>query len=108
MGVLRRAVQRVTLDVTIAALVAQTSFAIWTRNSPVHPLGPEDPLLASAAYAHQNPNRNPQMKDVCVRRVPLDRIRPELLEREGGLVEAFCAGVWSGWGECSLPDYFTV
>lgn len=48
-----------------------------------------------------NPNRNPATQDICVRKVPLGSIKPNLLEKadEGKLVEAFCAGVWSGIGE---------
>lgn len=34
-----------------------------------------------------------------MRRIPLDQIKPELLEKKGKLVEAFCAGVWGGMGE---------
>ncbi|KAJ7468657.1 hypothetical protein FB451DRAFT_1256894 [Mycena latifolia] len=46
-----------------------------------------------------NPHANaPSLHDLCVRRVPLKDIKPELLKEEGKLVEAFCAGVWSGFG----------
>lgn len=38
------------------------------------------------------------MSDLCVKRVPLTQIKPEYLEKEGKLVEKFCAGVWSGLG----------
>lgn len=34
-----------------------------------------------------------------MRRIPLDQVKPELLEKKGKLVEAFCAGVWGGMGE---------
>jgi len=34
-----------------------------------------------------------------VRKIPLNRIKPQLLEKEGKLVEAFCAGVWGGLGK---------
>lgn len=43
------------------------------------------------------------MRDVCVRRLPLYQIRPDLLEddKKGGgkLVEAFCSGIYGGRGE---------
>lgn len=38
------------------------------------------------------------MTDLCVRRVPLTKIKPDLLEKEGKLVEKFCAGVWGSIG----------
>ena len=37
-----------------------------------------------------------------MRRVPLSQIKPELLEKDGKLAEAFCAGVWSGLGTSSI------
>jgi hypothetical protein len=75
------------------------AFAFWTRNSKFVPLSPTDPIFSSAAYARNNPNRNPATQDLCVRKVPLSKIKPHLLEKEGKLVEAFCAGVWGGLGE---------
>ncbi|KAI6708391.1 hypothetical protein JHW43_009072, partial [Diplocarpon mali] len=74
------------------------AFAWWTRNSKFVPMTPSDAIFSSSAYAVQNPNRNPATQDLCVRRVPLTRIKPQLLEKEGKLVEAFCAGVWAGYG----------
>ncbi|PBP26117.1 hypothetical protein BUE80_DR002978 [Diplocarpon rosae] len=70
----------------------------WTRNSKFVPLSPSDAIFSSSAYSFQNPNRNPATQDLCVRRVPLTKIKPQLLEKEGKLVEAFCAGVWGGYG----------
>lgn len=73
-------------------------YKIWTRKSEVHPLPTTDYLFGTTLFARYNPYNNPVTRDVCTRRVPLQQIRPELLEREGALVEAFCGGVWSGWG----------
>lgn len=73
-------------------------WAIFTRNSKFVPVSPSDPILASPAYLQSNPNRNPIMHDRCVRKVRLSTIQPRLLEKEGRLVEAFCAGLWSGPG----------
>lgn len=75
------------------------AFALWTRNSKFVEAPSTDPLLSSASYLKFNPNKNPILHDTCVRRVPLDKIKPHLLEKEGKLTEAFCAGVWSGLGE---------
>lgn len=49
-------------------------------------------------FARYNPERNPTLSDLCVKRIPLSQIKPELLEKEGKLVEKFCAGVWGGLG----------
>lgn len=70
-----------------------------TRNSKVMPIPPSDYIFANTLFARYNPNNNPVTQDICVRKVPLDKIKPELLEQEGKLVEAFCAGVWGGLGE---------
>lgn len=59
----------------------------------------------------QNPNRNPATQDLCQRKVPLSKIKPHLLEKEGKLVEAFCAGVWGGLGmylHCILEELARV
>ncbi|KAL2132249.1 hypothetical protein VTI74DRAFT_4044 [Chaetomium olivicolor] len=49
-----------------------------------------------------NPRKNPTTSDCCVRTVPFAKIRPELLDdaERGGprLIEAFCAGMWGGYG----------
>ncbi|KAL2063974.1 hypothetical protein VTL71DRAFT_4468 [Oculimacula yallundae] len=74
------------------------AFALWIRNSHFVPFDTNDPIFSSKAYKTNNPNRNPATQDICVRRVPLSKIKPQLLEKEGKLVEAFCAGVWSGLG----------
>ena len=75
-----------------------------TRNSKFVPISSDDAIFSSTAYLHNNPNKNPQTKDLCVRKVPLSKIKPQLLEKEGEgkLVEAFCAGVWGGIGQYIL------
>ena len=44
-----------------------------------------------------------------MRKVPLSKIKPQLLEKEkeGKLVEAFCAGVWGGYGRFYFPGLFS-
>lgn len=74
-----------------AAYVGGTTSVIW-------PLPLDDPLWSSSVYARHNPHGNPSTQDVCIKRVPLSKIRPELLEKEGDLALEFCRGVWSGWG----------
>ncbi|KAJ5550316.1 hypothetical protein N7461_005014 [Penicillium sp. DV-2018c] len=69
-----------------------------TRNATFAPMDSSDPIFQSALFNKFNPNRNPTMHDVCIRRIPLDKIKPSLVEEKGKLVEAFCAGVWGGMG----------
>lgn len=74
-------------------------YTLYTRKSKIEPLPPTDYLFANTIMARFNPNGTPVTSDVCKRRVSIERIRPELLEaRDGKLVEAFCAGIWSGSG----------
>jgi hypothetical protein len=74
------------------------AFALWTRNSQFVPFSTSDPILTSPALRKYNPNNNPALQDVCIRKVPLSKIKPELLEKDGKLVEAFTAGIWGGPG----------
>jgi hypothetical protein len=77
---------------------AAGGFAYLVRKSTFVPLSAQDPIFSSAAYLRNNPNRNPATQDIIVRTVPLSQIKPQLLEKEGKLVEAFCAGIWGGLG----------
>jgi hypothetical protein len=74
-------------------------WALYTRKSNFVPLSTSDYIYNTTFYARNNPERNPATADLCVRRVPLSEIKPEYLEKEGKLVEKFCAGVWGGLGE---------
>lgn len=74
------------------------TYLIATRNSKIHPLPSTDYLFGTTLFARFNPYNNPSTSDVCIRRVPLTSIKPELIEKEGALVENFCRGVWGGWG----------
>jgi hypothetical protein len=70
-----------------------------TRNDVFEPMDANDPIFSSPFFQKFNPERNPTLHDLCVRRMPLDKINPSLLEKKGKLVEAFCAGVWGGMGK---------
>lgn len=98
MGIIRKAI-----GVTgWTALGTAIGFTVYTRKSKIYDLEPTDYLLGNTILARFNPYNNPMMKDICVRKVPIEQIRPELLEKEGKLVEAFCAGVWSGAGRSTI------
>ena len=65
----------------------------------ISPLPQDDPIWRSKAYAQYNAHHNAATQDICVKRIPLSKIRPELLQREGDLALELCRGVWSGLGE---------
>lgn len=79
-------------------LATAGTFVALTRSSKFVPLPTTDYIFNNTHYARNNPENNPTTHDLCIRKVPLTKIRPELLEKEGKLVEAFCAGVWGGLG----------
>ncbi|KAJ5369689.1 uncharacterized protein N7496_005781 [Penicillium cataractarum] len=87
------------LKVTAAGTVASVGvFFGATRNDVFEPMDVNDPIFSSPFFQKFNPERNPTLHDLCVRRIPLDKLNPSLLEKKGKLVEAFCAGVWGGMG----------
>lgn len=95
MGLISKAIK-----ITTAGSIASVGiFFGATRNDVFEPMDTTDPIFASPFFQKYNPNRNPTLHDKCVRRIPLDKIEPSLLEKKGKLVEAFCAGVWGGMGE---------
>ncbi|EED17121.1 conserved hypothetical protein [Talaromyces stipitatus ATCC 10500] len=88
---------------SVAGLFIAGAWQPWSRQCYFEPFGPEnDPLFQTRFLRMYNPNNNPSVNDSCVRKVPLDKIRPELVEDAlaGGsmLLERFCAGVWGGYG----------
>lgn len=95
MGLIKKAFKLTT----IGGAATIGTFFYMTRNSAIiSPLSPNDPLYKSSFYQKYNPLNNPATNDICVRKVPLSNIDARLLEKDGKLVEAFCAGVWGGLG----------
>jgi hypothetical protein len=87
--------------VTTSATIA--TFFVWTKHCHFTDLSPAtDPIFQSAFYKKYNPSANPTTHDLCIRKIPIFKLKPELVEdaERGGtkMVEAFCAGVWSGFG----------
>ncbi|KAK3346840.1 hypothetical protein B0T25DRAFT_289294 [Lasiosphaeria hispida] len=62
------------------------------------PLPSDDPVFRSESYAKYNIHRNASTQDIIYKRIPLSKIRPELLKNEGDLAVEFCRGVWGGLG----------
>src|SRR4051794_30865213 len=94
MGVMRKIFYPTLLGTSraIAYLVA--------GNTLISPLPKSDAIWTSRPYKRYNPNGNPETQDVCIKRIPLSKIRPDLLQKDGALTLEFCRGVWSSWGEC--------
>ena len=80
---------------------AAGTWAFWTRGSKFVPVPANDYLLGSTWFARYNPDNNPPLVDICVRKVPLTQIKPEYLEKPDELATKFCAGVWGGLGKLS-------
>ncbi|CAK7275590.1 hypothetical protein SEPCBS57363_006782 [Sporothrix epigloea] len=86
---------------TVLAGVAGTSTIaayLASRNPIITPLATDDPVWKSKVYTRQNPSRNPATQDICIKRLPISKIKPELVNRDGDLVLEFCRGVWGGLG----------
>ena len=84
-------------------LGATLGYVFLTRKNRIQPVPPTDYIYNTTLFARYNPDNRPATNDICLRKVPIGKIKPELLEAaekgETALVERFCAGVWSGWGE---------
>ncbi|KAG8412136.1 hypothetical protein J3458_014330 [Metarhizium acridum] len=83
-----------------SSLVGTTSLAAYlaAKNPVISPLAASDPIWTSKLFKRYNPSANPATQDVCIKRVSLDKIRPELLKNPGDLVLEYCRGIWSGYG----------
>ncbi|KAL4994670.1 hypothetical protein BDV10DRAFT_176311 [Aspergillus recurvatus] len=92
---------------TYTGLASLGAFFAYTRNDRFVDMPPTDSIFSHPLYAKFNPSKNPTTHDLCIRRVPLSEINPSLLEKKGKLVEAFCAGVWSGWGYAYQRSYLS-
>lgn len=86
---------------TAGGAIGLGSFFIYTRNTEFTSIAESDPIFRLVGNRGLNPHRNPTTHDFYVRRVLLSDIRPELRGSNTELTRAFCAGVWSGWGNIS-------
>lgn len=104
MDILRRAARSRSTRWVVSGAVSGKGLAyLATRETAFRDFSPsDDNLFNSPLYSRVNPHGNTTLHDLCVRRVDVSRIRPELVEdaRNGGsgLVEEFCRGMWSGLG----------
>ncbi|KIX94134.1 uncharacterized protein Z520_10160 [Fonsecaea multimorphosa CBS 102226] len=92
--------------VGVGTFASIAAFSVWTKHchfsSPGEFNPATEPLFKSVWFRKFNPGNHEATYDECVRRIGLQKIRPELVEdsRQGGtkLVEEFCRGVWGGAG----------
>jgi hypothetical protein len=85
------------------SVTGAAGFWFWTRKCSFEEFEPEtDALFRHTILSKINPWNKPESHDMCVRRVAVGEVKPELLEdaRRGGskLVEAFCAGMLGRYG----------
>ena len=80
---------------TVGATTLISSVFLYqrTKHSSFVPISPNDPIFSSAAYAQNNPHRNPATQDLCVRRVPIGKVKPGLVD---ALLKAQAEGEKSG------------
>lgn len=99
---------KVAQGTAVSASATVAAFFVWAKHCKFVDFDPAtDPVFQSPFFKKYNPDSNPTTHDLCVRKIPIFKLKPELVEdaEKGGtkLVEAFCAGVWGGFGtECFL------
>jgi len=98
---------KVVQGVAVSSVTTVGAFFVWAKHCKFVDLDPfKDESFHSLFYRKFNPETNPTTHDLCVRQIPLWKVKPELVQdaHNGGskLVEAFCAGVWGGFGEFGL------
>lgn len=69
------------------------------KNPVISPLAATDAIWKSSVFRKYNPSANPATQDVCIKRIPIDKIRPELIKNPSALTLEYCRGVWSGVGK---------
>ncbi|KAF5019321.1 hypothetical protein F66182_8678 [Fusarium sp. NRRL 66182] len=91
---------RLARKIAVPTLLGTSTTAAYlaAKNPVISPLPSNDPIWSTRLFRRGNPNGNPSTQDVCIKRVPFSKIRPELLSKESDLTLEFCRGLWSGWG----------
>lgn len=93
MGIIRQATAGSFVGIVVVAGYIRASTAV------ISPVPNGDILWTSPIYKRHNKYANTSTNDICIRQIPLEKIRPELLQKDGDLALELCRGVWSGWGE---------
>lgn len=92
MGIIKKTIY------TSALTTASVLGYLGATTTLITPLPNDDPVWRSKSYARVNVHRNAAMHDVAVKRIPLDKIKPSLLQKDGDLTVEFCRSVWGGLG----------
>ncbi|KAJ5343270.1 uncharacterized protein N7506_003094 [Penicillium brevicompactum] len=90
------AVTKVLSLIPASGLLAVGTFFYTTRQIEAIELSPEDPIFKSKHHQKYNPNNNPTVNDLHIRKVPFSQIDPAYLENPERLIERFSGGVWAG------------
>ncbi|KAH7303946.1 hypothetical protein B0I35DRAFT_465467 [Stachybotrys elegans] len=92
-----------------AGAVGSVAGTAWLLSSStiITPIPKHEAIWQSSSLSRLNSFQNPVLEDVCVKRVPLSRVRPELRYDEAALALQFCRGVWSGWAFAPQRVLFT-
>ncbi|KAH0832543.1 hypothetical protein FOPE_01224 [Fonsecaea pedrosoi] len=101
---LRSGIFKLARGATAVGATSIGCFYLFTRKCQWHEINDaSDSIMTSRFFNKYNPWHNPTLIDVCVRRVRLSDLPPELVSdmRQGGtkLIERFCGSVWGGFGE---------
>ncbi|KAL4724325.1 hypothetical protein ACLX1H_008938 [Fusarium chlamydosporum] len=101
---------RIARKVVFPGLLGTTTAAAYlaSQNPVICPIPANDPIWSSRLFRRANPNGNPATQDVVIKRIPIDKIRPELLRKNGDLALEFCRGIWSGWGYAIQRRYLSL
>ncbi|OAL29790.1 hypothetical protein AYO20_09082 [Fonsecaea nubica] len=100
---LRSSIFKLARGTTAVGATSIGCFYLFTRKCQWHEINDaSDSIMTSRFFDKYNPWHNPTLIDVCVRRVRLSDLPPELVGdmRQGGtkLIERFCGSVWGGFG----------
>ena len=104
---------KVLQGIAVGTLSSIGAFFVWTKHCKIEYLHPtSEPLFTNQWYKKLNVNANPTLHDECVRRLPLFKLKPELVEdaKNGGskLVEGLSQGVWGGFGTSLQVSSFSL
>ena len=92
------AIAKVLSLIPASGLLAVGTFFYTTRQIEAIQLSPEDLIFKSKHHQKYNPNNNPTVNDLHIRKVPFSQIDPAYLENPERLIERFSGGVWAGSG----------
>ena len=99
---------RILSGIAFSLIIPIGGFQVYTKHIHWEDLQPSQDQLARTNYYRQfNPSLNPVLRDVAVRKLPMHKVDPELIQdaKAGGtkLVERYCAGVYGGFGMSMNP-----